>query len=41
MQRNFDFEIWQRFRKGDEKAFSYIFDTYHLQLFDMAKVYFE
>ncbi|MFV0269047.1 MAG: RNA polymerase sigma factor, partial [Draconibacterium sp.] len=34
MQKNVDYEIWQRFRKGDEKAFSYIFDTYHLQLFE-------
>lgn len=37
MQRNFDFEIWQRFRNGDEKAFSYIFDTYHLQLFEYGR----
>lgn len=37
MQKNFDFEIWQRFRKGDEKAFSYIFDTYHLQLFEYGR----
>lgn len=34
MEKNFDFEIWQRFKKGDEKAFSYLFDTYHLQLFE-------
>ncbi|RIJ47243.1 sigma-70 family RNA polymerase sigma factor [Maribellus luteus] len=37
MQKNFDYEIWQRFRKGDEKAFSYIFDTYHLQLFEYGQ----
>ncbi|MCW0483081.1 RNA polymerase sigma factor [Gaoshiqia sediminis] len=37
MQKNFDFEIWQRFRRGDEKAFSYIFDTYHLQLFEYGR----
>lgn len=37
MQKNFDYEIWQRFRKGDEKAFSYIFDTYHLQLFEYGR----
>ncbi|PTN10543.1 RNA polymerase sigma-70 factor (ECF subfamily) [Mangrovibacterium marinum] len=37
MQKNFDYEIWQRFRNGDEKAFTYIFDTYHLQLFEYAR----
>lgn len=31
--KKLDSEIWQRFKNGDEKAFSYIFDTYHLQLF--------
>jgi len=34
MEKNFDFEIWQRFKRGDEKAFSYLFDSYHLQLFE-------
>lgn len=37
MQKNFDYEIWQRFRKGDEKAFSYLFDAYHLQLFEYGR----
>lgn len=37
MQKNLDFEIWQRFRKGDEKAFSYIFDSYHSQLFEYGR----
>lgn len=32
MQRNLDAEIWERFKRGDEEAFSYIFDTYHLTL---------
>lgn len=32
MQRNLDAEIWERFKRGDEEAFSYIFDTYHLAL---------
>lgn len=32
MQRNLDAEIWERFKSGEEKAFSYIFDTYHLPL---------
>ncbi len=37
MEKNFDYEIWERFRKGDEKSFSYIFDTYHLQLFEYGQ----
>ncbi len=37
IQENLDFEIWQRFLKGDEKAFSYIFDTYHLQLYEYGR----
>lgn len=37
MQKNFDNEIWQRFKKGDEKAFSYLFDVYHLQLFEYGR----
>lgn len=37
MQKNFDYEIWQRFKKGDEKAFSYLFDVYHLQLFEYGR----
>ncbi|WP_423129642.1 RNA polymerase sigma factor [Gaoshiqia sp. Z1-71] len=37
MKTNMDSEIWQRFRKGDEKAFAYIFDTYHLQLFEYGQ----
>jgi RNA polymerase sigma factor (sigma-70 family) len=37
MGKNSDSEIWQRFRKGDEMAFSYIFDTYHLQLFEYGQ----
>lgn len=37
MQKNFDYEIWQRFKKGDEKAFSYLFDAYHLQLFEYGR----
>ena len=37
MRKYLDSEIWQRFRKGDEKAFSYIFDTYHLQLFEYGQ----
>ncbi|MGV8090368.1 MAG: RNA polymerase sigma factor [Mangrovibacterium sp.] len=34
MKKNLDSEIWRRFKKGDEQAFSYIFDTCHLQLFE-------
>jgi len=34
MGKNFDFKIWQQYKEGDEKAFSYIFDTYHDQLFE-------
>ncbi|MGV8139792.1 MAG: RNA polymerase sigma factor [Mangrovibacterium sp.] len=37
MTKNLDSEIWQRFRRGDEEAFSYIFDTYHLQLFEYGQ----
>ena len=37
MQKNLDFEIWKRFRGGDEQAFSYIFDSYHLQLFEYGQ----
>ena len=37
MGKNSDSEIWQRFRKGDEMAFSYIFDTFHLQLFEYGQ----
>ncbi len=37
MKRNLDSEIWHRFKKGDEKAFSYIFDTYHLQLLEYGQ----
>lgn len=37
MTKNPDSEIWQRFRKGDEQAFSYIFDTYHLHLFEYGQ----
>lgn len=37
MEKNLDSEIWQRFREGDEKAFSYIFDTCHLQLFEYGQ----
>ncbi len=32
--KNLDVEIWLQFKNGDEKAFAYIFDTYHLQLFE-------
>ncbi len=34
MDKNLDFEIWRRFKQGDKKAFSYIFDTYHAQMFE-------
>lgn len=34
MEKSLDAEIWKRFKNGDEKAFSYIFDSYHLQLFE-------
>ena len=37
MTKNLDSEIWQRFRRGDEQAFSYIFDTYHLSLFEYGQ----
>ena len=37
MEKNFDYEIWEYFRKGDEKSFSYVFDTYHLQLFEYGQ----
>ena len=37
MQRNLDAEIWDRFKHGDEQAFSYIFDTYHLTLFEYGQ----
>lgn len=37
MIKKLDFEIWQRFKRGDEQAFSYIFDTYHLQLFEYGQ----
>ena len=37
MDKNLDSEIWARFKNGDEKAFSYIFDTYHLQLFEYGQ----
>ncbi len=37
MEKNLNSEIWQRFKTGDEKAFSYIFDTYHLQLFEYGQ----
>jgi RNA polymerase sigma-70 factor (ECF subfamily) len=37
MEKNFDSEIWNRFRRGEEKAFTYIFDTYHLQLFEYGQ----
>ncbi len=33
MYKNLDAELWERFKSGDEQAFSYIFDTYHIQLF--------
>ncbi|GMT45179.1 MAG: DNA-directed RNA polymerase sigma-70 factor [bacterium] len=32
-----DTEIWERFKNGDEQAFSYIFDTYHIQLFEYGQ----
>ncbi len=37
MTKNLDSEIWQRFKRGDEQAFSYIFDTYHLHLFEYGQ----
>jgi RNA polymerase sigma-70 factor (ECF subfamily) len=37
MQRNLDAETWERFKRGDEQAFSYIFDTYHLTLFEYGQ----
>lgn len=37
MTKNLDSEIWQRFQRGDEEAFSYIFDAYHLQLFEYGQ----
>ncbi len=37
MQKNFDYDIWQRFREGDEHAFTYLFDAYHLQLFEYGR----
>lgn len=37
MIKSLDSEIWQRFRSGDEKAFSYIFDAYHHQLFEYGQ----
>lgn len=37
MNKNLDFEIWRRFRSGDEEAFSHIFDSYHLQLFEYGQ----
>jgi RNA polymerase sigma-70 factor (ECF subfamily) len=37
MERNLDAEIWERFKRGDEQAFSYIFDTYHLTLFEYGQ----
>ena len=37
MKKNLDSEIWQRFKKGDETAFSYIFDTYHIPLFEYGQ----
>ena len=37
MEKNLDFRIWQKFKKGDEKAFSYIFDTYSSQLYEYGK----
>jgi len=37
MQLNPDEEIWERFKRGDEKAFSYIFDTYHLPLYEYGQ----
>lgn len=37
MQRNLDAETWERFKSGDEKAFSYIFDTYHLPLYEYGQ----
>ena len=37
MEKKLDSEIWRRFQNGDEKAFSYIFDTYHFQLFEYGQ----
>ncbi|GET34788.1 DNA-directed RNA polymerase sigma-70 factor [Prolixibacter bellariivorans] len=37
MRLNPDEEIWERFKRGDEKAFSYIFDTYHLPLYEYGQ----
>jgi len=37
MRLNPDAEIWERFKRGDEKAFSYIFDTYHLPLYEYGQ----
>jgi len=37
LYKNRDTEIWERFRSGDEQAFSYIFDTYHIQLFEYGQ----
>ena len=37
MKKNLDAEIWTRFKKGDAQAFSYIFDAYHLQLFEYGQ----
>lgn len=37
MEKNLDSEIWRRFKNGNEKAFSYIFDTCHLQLFEYGR----
>lgn len=37
MEKILDTEIWLRYKQGDEEAFSYIFDTYHLQLFEYGQ----
>jgi RNA polymerase sigma factor (sigma-70 family) len=37
MEQNRDAEIWERFKRGDEEAFTYIFDTYHLALFEYGQ----
>jgi len=37
MEKELDSEIWDHFRSGDEKAFSYIFDIYNLQLFEYGQ----
>jgi len=37
MNNNSDSELWEKFKRGDEQSFTYIFDTYHLQLFEYGR----